>query len=138
MAELKTKKTRASVTEFLKSIEDDRRRTDCRAVVRLMRAATGARPAMWGTSIIGFGNYRTTYASGREIEWFLTGVSPRKQALTLYIMDGFSGYGALLKRLGKHKTGKACLYIRSLDDIDMDVLAKLIENSVDHKRRHDA
>ncbi len=134
MAELKTTKTTASVQAFLNGIEDPDRRRDCKTVAKMMRAATGAKPAMWGAAIVGFGSCDYRYASGREGTWFLTGFSPRKQALTLYIMDGFREHATLLKRLGKFKTGKACLYVRSLADIDLDVLDTLIERSVAAKR----
>jgi hypothetical protein len=97
-----------------------------------MREVTGVEPVMWGDSIIGFGKYRYKYASGREAEWFLTGFAPRKQSLTLYIMSGFDEYDNLLDQLGKHSTGKSCLYVKKLDDIDMDVLRDLVEQSVDH------
>jgi hypothetical protein len=138
MAELKTKKTRASVNTFLNSIENDQQRKDCKTIARIMKAITGNAPKMWGESMVGFGSYHYKYASGREGDWFLTGFSPRKQALTLYIMDGFRDYGKLLKRLGKHKTGKACLYIKKLEDVDLDVLRDLIARSVEHKAREGA
>jgi hypothetical protein len=102
-----------------------------------MRDITGDEPAMWGTSIIGFGSYRYKYASGREGEWFLTGFSPRKQNLTLYIMSGFDNYDSLLSELGKYKTGKSCLYINKLDDVDMQTLRDLIEQSVAHMAETD-
>ena len=133
MAELKTQKTRASVAKFLASIEDQKRRKDSRAVLKMMKEITGDKPEMWGPAIIGFGSYHYTYASGREGDWFLTGFSPRKQALTLYIMSGFSKYDALLKKLGKFKTGKACLYIKKLEDIHLPTLEELIRRSVEHK-----
>ena len=133
MAELKTQKTRASVAKFLASIEDEKRRKDSRAVLKMMKEITGDKPEMWGPAIIGFGSYHYTYASGREGDWFLTGFSPRKQALTLYIMSGFSKYDALLKKLGKFKTGKACLYIKKLEDIHLPTLEELIRRSVEHK-----
>jgi hypothetical protein len=135
MAELKTKKTRQSVTKFISDLPDGQRRKDCRAVMKLMREITGAKPAMWGPSIVGFGHYRYKYQSGREGDWFLTGFSPRKQNLTLYIMSGFSRYEDLLRKLGKHKTGKACLYVKKLEDIDLGVLKRLITKSVQHKKR---
>jgi len=133
MAELKTQKTRASVAKFLASIEDEKRRKDSRAVLKMMKEITGDKPEMWGPAIIGFGSYHYTYASGREGDWFLTGFSPRKQALTLYIMSGFSKYDALLKKLGKFKTGKACLYIKKLEDVHLPTLEELIRRSVEHK-----
>ena len=132
MAELKTKKNNASVSAFLATVEDDQKRRDCKAVVKIMKEVTGARPKMWGASIVGFGSYHYKYASGREGDWMLTGFSPRKQNLTLYIMDGFKGRAALMKKLGKHKTGKSCLYVKKLEDIEMDVLRELITRSVEH------
>ncbi|MFQ5702225.1 MAG: DUF1801 domain-containing protein [Acidobacteriota bacterium] len=133
MAELKTKKTNASVRRFLESIPDERRRNDSLAVLAMMEKITGERPKLWGPDIIGFGSYHYTYASGREGDWFLTGFSPRKQALTLYIMSGFARHDALLEKLGKFKTGKACLYIKKLEDIHRPTLRELIKRSVKHK-----
>jgi hypothetical protein len=130
MAELKTKPTKESVNEFISKIADEKRRNDCRVVLKLMSEATGAKAEMWGSSIIGFGRYRYKYESGREGEWMVTGFSPRKSDLTLYIMPGFEGSTNLLKRLGKHKTGKSCLYLKSLDGLDLDVLRELVELSV--------
>ena len=97
-----------------------------------MKEITGEEPVMWGTSIIGFGSYQYKYASGREGEWFLTGFSPRKQNITLYIMSGFDQYDQLLAKLGKYKTGKSCLYINKINDIDTDVLKELVKQSVEH------
>jgi hypothetical protein len=132
MAKLKTQKTNASVTAFLKSVADDDRRKDCQTLVRIMKRAVGAEPKMWGSSIVGFGHYHYKYASGREGDWFLTGFSPRKQDLTLYIMAGFDRYDALMAKLGKHKTGKSCLYLKRLADVDVAVLEELISASVKH------
>ena len=134
MAELKTKATTASVSDFLAAIEDDERREDCLAVVKIMKKATGAEPKMWGPSIVGFGDFRYKYESGRELDWFLTGFSPRKRELTLYIMPGFDRYDDLLASLGKYKTGKSCLYLKRLADIDRTVLKTLVESSVKHMR----
>ena len=134
MAELKTQRNDASVEAFLDSVEDERRRADNFRVLDLLREITGEEPAMWGTSIVGFGSYHYTYASGREGDWPVVGFSPRKRNLTLYIMDGFDTYNALLARLGKHKTGKACLYISRLADVDLDVLRDLIKQSIAHVR----
>ena len=134
MAELKTQRTRASVAQFLNAIEDEGRRKDAKAVDRLMRELTGEKPAMWGTSIVGYGSYHDRYASGQEGDWPLTGFSPRKQALTLYIMDGFRERESLMKRLGKFKTGKSCLYLKRLEDVDRSVLAELVSKSVAAKR----
>ena len=130
MAELKTQKNDASVVDFLNSVENDQRKEDSFVVLELMKKITQSEPSMWGPSIIGFGSYHYKYASGREIDWFLTGFSPRKQSLTLYIMSGFKKYDELLKRLGKYKTGKSCLYINKLEDIDIQVLKELITDSV--------
>ena len=135
MAEAKTKKNRASVQAFIKGVEDPRRREDCAAVVQLMEEITGEKPTMWGDSIIGFGSYTYQYDSGRSGEWPLTGISPRKQNLTLYIMTGFSDAQALLAKLGKHKTGKSCLYIKTLDDIHRPTLKILIKKSVTAMRK---
>ncbi len=130
MAELKTKKQVASVEAFLARIEDPRMRDDCRAVAAMMQKATGKRPAMWGTSIVGFGDYHYVYATGREGDWFELGFSPRKANLTLYLMSGVERYATQLKTLGKHKTGKGCLYLTSLASIDSRVLATLLARSV--------
>ena len=126
----KTKTNTDAVTEFLNGIEDEQKRGDCFRVLEIMRAATQTEPAMWGVSLVGFGRYRYKYESGTKGEWFLVGFSPRKNDLSLHIMAGLERYGDLLKKLGKHKTGKACLYIRKLDDVDIPTLKKLIEQSV--------
>lgn len=130
MAEPKTKETQESVSAFLDKIPDKNRRQDCLAVVDIMRDVTKEEPKMWGSSIVGFGRYHYKYESGREGEWMITGFSPRKGDLTLYIMGGFDEFPDLMKRLGKHKTGKSCLYIKKLADVDVDVLRKLVANSV--------
>lgn len=130
MTELKTQKTNASVVAFLGAIENGQRKKDSFIVMELMKEITKSEPSMWGTSIVGFGHYHYKYASGRENDWFLTGFSPRKQSLTLYIMSGFSRYNEILSRLGKCKTGKSCLYINRLEDVDLDVLKELIQSSV--------
>ena len=130
MAELKTKETKASVAAFLNKISDVQRRKDCQTVLELMQRATGEKPKMWGSSIVGFGRYKYKYASGREGEWLVIGFSPRKTDLTLYIMRGFEESEALLAKLGKCKTGKGCLYIKRLDDVEIPVLKKLISKSV--------
>ena len=134
MAELKTKATNASVSDFLNAVEDEERRKDCKTVTKLMQKATGAKPKMWGPSIVGFGDHRYKYTSGRELDWFLTGFSPRKKDLTLYIMPGFARYDDLMASLGKHSTGKSCLYIKRLADVDMTVLEKLVTESVNHMK----
>jgi len=132
MAELKTKVHAGDVHAFLRRAAKGERHADCLAVLAMMEAATKAPPMMWGTSIVGFGSYRYKYQSGREGSWLLTGFSPRKQNLTLYIMAGFDKYEALLKKLGKFKTGKSCLYLNRLSDIDSKVLSQLIRESVRH------
>jgi hypothetical protein len=128
MAELKTQVTRASVEKFLEGIKDERKRQDCFELLKIMKKATKAEPKMWGTSIIGFGDYHYVYASGREGDWFQTGFSPRAQNLTLYMMGGFDK--EVLQRLGKYKTGKGCLYINKLQDVDLKVLHELITASL--------
>jgi hypothetical protein len=138
MSDPKTQPTGQSVESFLESVPDERQRQDCREVIELMRAVTGAEPRMWGSSIVGFGSYRYRYASGREGDWPLTGFSPRKQNLTLYLSYGFDQNGDLLQRLGKHKVGKSCLYIKRLSDVDPAALRELLERSVDETRRANA
>lgn len=135
MAELKTKKTRASVEKFLNGVKDEGRREDCFAILKMMQQATRSEPSMWGSSIVGFGSCHLKYASGRELDWFLVGFAPRKNDLTLYIMPGFDKYGDLLGQLGKHKTGKSCLYIKRLTDVDRKVLKQLITESVRHMKK---
>ncbi len=130
MAELKTKPTAESVSAFLDKLSDESRREDCQAVIEIMEDVTKEEPEMWGASIVGFGRYRYKYASGREGEWMITGFSPRKNDLTLYIMGGFESFPDLMNRLGKHKTGKGCLYIKRLADVDLKVLKELVEKSV--------
>ena len=131
MSELKTQQNDASVTDFLNGV-DEKRRDDCFALLELMEEVTGAPAKMWGTSIVGFGDYHYKYASGREGDWMVTGFSPRKQNLTLYIMAGFDRYEELLAKLGKHSTGVSCLYIKRLSDVDGDVLRQLVAASVAH------
>jgi hypothetical protein len=130
MVENKTRKTKASVTEFINGIADQSRRKDCRAVLKLMKVATGAPARMWGPSIVGFGDWRYKYDSGREGDWFLAGFSPRKDGLTLYLVPTLDTHTARLKKLGKHKTGKSCLYIKTLADVDPTELKQLIVESV--------
>ena len=131
MAPLKTTATDASVEEFLNRAAAGPRRSDCDTLIRLMSAATGVAPRMWG-SIVGFGKYRYRYESGREGEWPVIGFSPRKTDLTLYIMPGFEQFDELMARLGKFKTGKSCLYVKKLENVDVAVLQELIERSVAH------
>lgn len=138
MAELKTQKNDGDVTNFLNSVEHDKRRADSFKVLALMSEVTGEEPKMWGDSIIGFGSYHYTYASGREGDWFLAGFSPRKQSLTLYIMSGFDEYDGLMAKLGKFKTGKSCLYINKLEDVDQAVLKELVKKSTEHMARQNS
>ena len=133
MAELKTQPNNASVRAFLDGIPDAKRRKDAKAVARMMRELTGKRPRMWGESIVGYGSYTFTYDSGRSGEWFLTGFSPRKQALTLYVLFGVDDADAMLKKLGKFKRGRSCLYIKRLEDVDLPTLKQLIRRSVKRK-----
>ncbi len=132
MAELKTKPNEQSVEAFLNSVENEKKRQDCLTILEIMKQITKAKPKMWGTSMVGFGTYHYKYESGREGDWFVAGFSPRKQNLTLYIMAGFSQYDELLSKLGKFKTGKSCLYIKKLEDVDLPTLKELIKQSVAH------
>ena len=129
MAKNKTQPTTASVTAFINAIEDPQRKKDARKVASMMRKATGKRAKMWGPSIVGYGSYHYRYASGREGDFMITGFAPRKNMLSLYIMPGYGRFDALMKNLGKFKTGKACLYIKRLSDVDEDVLQNLINKS---------
>jgi hypothetical protein len=135
MAELKTKRNKASVKGFLAKIKDEGKRRDAQAVLELMHDAAGAKPEMWGSSIVGFGSYHYRGRSGQEGDWPLVGFSPRKQYLTLYIMPGFERYPDLMRKLGKYKTGVSCLYIKSLEDVHLPTLKKLIRESVKVMKR---
>ncbi len=128
--ELKTKVNDLSVEGFLNSVADGQKREDCFEILKLMKQVTKETPKMWGSSIVGFGSYHYKGASGREGDWMLTGFSPRKQNLTLYIMGGFNLHKDLLKKLGKFKTSAGCLYIKELDDVDRKVLKELVAASV--------
>jgi hypothetical protein len=130
MAELKTQPNEQSVESFLSSVEDAERSEDCHTVLKLMKKITRQKPKMWGESIVGFGTYHYKYASGREGDWFVTGFSPRKQNLTIYIMRGMDAHKDALKKLGKHRAGRGCLYIKRLSDIDQSVLSEMIKTSV--------
>lgn len=131
MAAIKTLRNNASVTEFINTIADQQKRADCLALLNLFQDCTGEEPAMWGDSIVGYGSYHyKSERSSQEGDWPLTGFSPRKQSITLYIMPGFDTYANLLAKLGKCKTSVSCLYIRKLADIDIDVLADIITDSV--------
>lgn len=130
MAELKTKKTRASVTAFLSAIPDSARRKDARTVAALLRRVTGERPALWGTNIIGFGQRKLRYASGRELDWPVAAFAPRADRITLYLTCDLARHRALLARLGKHTKGKGCLHLRRLSDVDAAVLEELVRSAV--------
>ena len=134
MADNKTKPSKSSVAEFIDSIPDETRQTDAKAIVKLMQSASGEKPKMWGPSIIGFGSYHYRYDSGREGEMPLIGFSPRKAATVLYNLGAFSDSAAVLAKLGKHTTGKGCLYIKTLADVDRQVLETLIVKSVAARR----
>ena len=136
MAELKTKVNDLSVTEFLDGVTDTIRRQDCYTILKLMEEVTGYEPKMWGDSIVGFGSYHYRYASGREGDMPLTGFSPRKQNLTIYIVPGFEHYERLMAKLGKFKTGQVCLYINKVADIDLPVLRELVKESVQQISRY--
>ena len=129
MAELKTRPNNQSVNDFLDRAAEGARRQECDTILALLKEITGKSPVMWGASLVGFGRYQYTNTQGVG-QWMLTGFSPRKHNLTLYIMNGFSHYPELMARLGKHKTGKSCLYVKTLNDIDLDVLRELITRSV--------
>ncbi|CAJ36138.1 DUF1801 domain-containing protein [Methanocella arvoryzae] len=129
MAELKTRKTEASVTDFLNGIADERKRQESFTLLELMREATGQEPKMWGANIVGFGDVHLRYETGRELDWFPVGFSPRKQNLTVYINKGLTDYQPLLGRLGKYRTGKSCLYINKLADVDTGVLKEIIRQA---------
>lgn len=130
MAEPRTRPTGASVEAFLAAVPDERRRADGRVVLELMRRVTGEAPKMWGPSIIGFGAYRLPYADGSSAEWPVAAFSPRKQDLTLYLLPDFQRRAELMARLGKHRTGKSCLYLKRLSDVDLGVLEELVAASI--------
>ncbi len=130
MAELKTKKTQSSVADFLKGVQDEEKRKDCLVLIALMEKACKAKAKMWGDAIIGFGDLRLKYDNGRELDWFVMGFSPRKQNLALYIKGAVEKETELRKTLGKHKTGKGCLYINKISEIDLKVLSNIIEKGL--------
>ena len=134
MAENKTKPTKASVAGFINAVDDEGRRADAKQLVKLMQAATGEKPAMWGPSIVGFGTHHYVYESGREGDMPIVAFSPRKPALVLYALSGATGAEALLAKLGKFKMGKGCIYVKKLQDIDMKVLERLVKASVASKQ----
>lgn len=131
-AQNKTQKTAQDVREYLRTVENEQRRKDSLLVLKMMEELTGMKPKMWGNSIIGFGDYHYKYESGREGDFFKVGFSPRKTSLTLYIMPGFERYPELMERLGKYKTGKSCLYVKKLSDVNEDVLKELIVESISY------
>jgi hypothetical protein len=135
VAELKTKPTGASVAAFIKSQHDEQTRRDCRQLAALMKQVTGKPSRMWGPAIVGFSNCHLEYASGRELDWFYVGFSPRKAGLSLYLTCDLSKHARQLKKLGKHKIGKGCLYIKTLDDVDRNVLRELVDSSVQETKR---
>ncbi|WP_419913608.1 DUF1801 domain-containing protein [Hoeflea sp.] len=131
---LKTRPGDGDVSAFLSGIEDETKRADSQTLMAMMKRVTGHDAVMWGSSIIGFGIYTGTYADGRTMQWMVTGFSPRKTALTVYVMPGFSAYGDLMSRLGRYKTGKSCLYIKRLSDVDLDVLETLLADAYRHMK----
>ncbi|MEP0986583.1 DUF1801 domain-containing protein [Ekhidna sp.] len=131
MAELKTKPNNLSVEAFIDSIEPEWKRDDARELLKLITKISGEKPVMWGDSIVGFGNYHYKYDSGREGDWFLAGFSPRKTSMTIYVMGGFEGQEELLEKLGKHKKSVGCLYIKKLADINLGILEKMTEKSIE-------
>lgn len=133
--EPKTKPTDQTIDSYLAGIDNLQQRQDSQTLVTIMQRITKCKPVIWGSSIVGFGQYHYQYKSGREGDWPLTGFSARKQSLSIYIMPGFSDYSNLLQDLGKHKLGKSCLYVKSLDDIDIDILQKLVKQSVDYMKK---
>jgi hypothetical protein len=135
MAENKTKQTKASVDKFISAIKDENIRKDCYTIIKIMKSVTKEEPKMWGPSIIGFGTYHYKYASGREGDMCIVGFSPRKQNLTIYLVGGFEKQKALLAKLGKYKTSKVCLYIKSLKDVDVKILKEMIANSVKEMKK---
>lgn len=136
MAENKTQPTDQNVAEFIAAVDHPRRRADAATLDVLFRRVTGWQPRLWGASMIGYGQYHYTYASGRQGDFLATGFSPRKANLSIYIMPGYADFGTLLDRLGKHKRGKSCLYVNNLADIDQDVLAELIRAGLDDLAAH--
>lgn len=130
MAELKTKPTTDSVTKFIATVPDADRRSDCQAIAAMMAKVTKKEPKMWGSSIVGFDDYHYIGASGREGDWFIVGFSPRAKAISVYLLGGLEHQAELLAKLGKHKTGKGCLYINKLKDVDFAILTKMVKASV--------
>lgn len=141
MAEAKTQVTDVDPADFLAAVEPERKREEAKVLDALFRKVTGEEPRMWGPSIIGYGSYRTTYASGRDVHWMRTGFSPRKAKHSLYLMGGYCDpetgekHAAMLERLGKHSRGKSCLYVTKLADIDLEVLEEMLRNDWDEMNR---
>lgn len=135
MAALKTKPNDASVEDFLETIADEEKRADARRLIELMTRVTGEPPRMWGPSIVGFGESRLQYASGREVDWPVAAFSPRKQSISLYLTCDIQQHADLLENLGKHKTGKGCLYVNRLEDIHLPTLEKLVKRSVRESKK---
>jgi len=129
MAELKTKLNKSSVEKFLNGVKDEQKRLDSFKIMNMMKKITKEEPKMWGPSIVGFGSYHYKYESGHEGDMCIAGFSPRKNALTVYIMPGFDKFENLMKKLGKYKTGRSCLYIKRLEDVDLNILEKIISGS---------
>ncbi|MEO1254797.1 MAG: DUF1801 domain-containing protein [Bacteroidota bacterium] len=139
MADLKTKLNDQSVTDFVESVEPEWKKQDAKQILNLLHKVTGEQPKMWGNSIIGFGKYHYKYESGREGDWFLAGFSPRKQDTTIYMTGGFDNLGELLTKLGKHKKSVGCLYLKKLEDVNIDILEKMIQKSIEtYKKRYAA
>jgi hypothetical protein len=134
-AEVKTRPTAASVEEFLNSVPDETRRADAFRVLEMFKRLTGEEPVMWGPAIVGFGSQKLRYANGSELDWPLTGFSPRKQNMTLYVMNSSPKQPELLEKLGPHSTGKSCLYIKRLSDIDEKVLEKVVKDSYIYEKK---
>lgn len=130
MAELKTKVTEESVKDYIDAIEDVQQKKDCKQLLKLMKTITKAQPKLWSHGAIGFGTYKYKGASGRTGEWYMTGFSPRKQNISIMLVSGFGHNKDLLKKLGKHKTGGGCLYVKKLEDIDTKVLEELIKRNM--------
>jgi hypothetical protein len=130
MSSNKTVETHDSVENFINAVDNEQKRSDSWDMIAMMKEITGEEPKMWGSSLVGFGNYHYKYASGREGDFFITGFSPRKAALTVYIMPGFSGFEEQMAKLGPHKTGKSCLYLKNLDVVDREVLEEIVRDSV--------
>jgi hypothetical protein len=135
MTKNKTIETQNSVAGYLKTIKDGKKRLDCSEIIELVKEQTGLEPKMWGTSIVGFGSYHYKYTSGHEVDAPLTGFAARTNAIVFYLSANFNKRDELLKNLGKHKTGKGCIYIQKLEDIDKSILMKMVKSSIDHTKR---